>query len=57
MSETRFSFIPREARSVKPRKVGTTGIHSPYCSAYAPRHLADILETVGAWVDGMKYAG
>jgi phosphosulfolactate synthase (CoM biosynthesis protein A) len=57
MSETTFSFIPRAARSAKPRKIGLTEIRGPYYSAYGPRHLADLLETIGAWVDGIKYAG
>jgi len=57
MSETTFSFIPRAARSAKPRKRGLTEIRGPYYSAYGPRHLADLLDTVGAWVDGIKYAG
>jgi phosphosulfolactate synthase (CoM biosynthesis protein A) len=57
MTETAFSFIPRAARSAKPRKIGLTEIRGPYYSAYGPSHLADLLETVGAWVDGIKYAG
>jgi phosphosulfolactate synthase (CoM biosynthesis protein A) len=57
MTETAFSFIPRAARSAKPRKTGLTEIRGPYYSAYGRRHLEDILETVGAWVDGVKYAG
>ena len=57
MTETTFSFIPRAARSAKPRKTGLTEIRGPYYSAYGPRHLADLFETVGAWVDGIKYAG
>lgn len=57
MIETTFSFIPRAARSAKPRKTGITEIRGPYYSAYGPRHLADLLETVGAWIDGVKYAG
>jgi len=57
MSETTFSFIPRAARSAKPRKTGLTEIRGPYYSAYGPRHLADLFETVGAWIDGIKYAG
>jgi phosphosulfolactate synthase (CoM biosynthesis protein A) len=54
MTETTFSFIPRAARSTKPRKTGITEIRGPYYSAYGPRHLADLLETVGAWIDGVK---
>jgi phosphosulfolactate synthase (CoM biosynthesis protein A) len=57
MTETTFSFIPRAARTEKPRKRGLTEIRGPYYSAYGPRHLADLLETVGAWIDGVKYAG
>ncbi len=57
MSETTFTFIPRAARTHKPRKTGLTEIRGPYYSAYGPRHLADILETMGLWVDGLKYAG
>lgn len=57
MSETTFSFIPRAARSAKPRKTGLTEIRGPYYSSYGPRHLADLFETVGAWIDGIKYAG
>ena len=57
MSETTFSFIPRAARSAKPRKTGITEIRGPYYSAYGSRHLADLLDTVGAWIDGIKYAG
>ncbi len=56
-SETTFAFIPRAHRPAKPRHKGLTEIRGPYYSAYGPRHLADILETVGVWVDGIKYAG
>jgi phosphosulfolactate synthase (CoM biosynthesis protein A) len=57
MTQTAFSFIPRAARPAKPRKTGITEIRGPYYSAYGQRHLADLLETVGAWIDGIKYAG
>lgn len=57
MTETTFSFIPRAARSMKPRKVGLTEIRGPYYSAYGVRHLEDLFETMGAWIDGVKYAG
>jgi phosphosulfolactate synthase (CoM biosynthesis protein A) len=57
MTETTFAFIPRAARSRKPRKTGITEIRGPYYSAFGPRHLSDLLETVGTWVDGIKYAG
>lgn len=57
MVETAFPFIPRATRTAKSRKTGLTEIRGPYYSAYGPRHLADLLETVGAWIDGVKYAG
>lgn len=57
MAETTFSFIPRAARTEKPRKRGVTEIRGPYYSAYGRRHLADLLDTMGAWIDGVKYAG
>ena len=57
MTQTAFSFVPRAARTSKPRKTGLTEIRGPYYSAYGQRHLADLLETVGAWIDGIKYAG
>jgi phosphosulfolactate synthase (CoM biosynthesis protein A) len=57
MTQTAFSFIPRAARPSKPRKIGLTEIRGPYYSSYGQRHLADLLETVGAWIDGIKYAG
>jgi phosphosulfolactate synthase (CoM biosynthesis protein A) len=57
MTSTTMSFIPRANRPPKPRKVGLTEIRGPYYSAYGRRHLEDILETVGAHVDGIKYAG
>ncbi|RWH79365.1 phosphosulfolactate synthase, partial [Mesorhizobium sp.] len=57
MTDTAFSFIPRAARSSKPRKTGLTEIRGPYYSAYGPRHLADILEIMGNWIDGIKFAG
>jgi phosphosulfolactate synthase (CoM biosynthesis protein A) len=57
MTETTFSFIPRAARPPKPRNKGLTEIRGPYYSAYGPRYLADVFETMGAWIDGIKYAG
>jgi phosphosulfolactate synthase (CoM biosynthesis protein A) len=57
MPETTFPFVPRAARPEKPRKTGLTEIRGPYYSAYGPRHLADLLETMGAWIDGLKFAG
>jgi phosphosulfolactate synthase (CoM biosynthesis protein A) len=57
MTDTAFSFIPRAAHSSKPRKTGLAEIRGPYYSAYGRRHLADFLETMGNWIDGIKFAG
>jgi len=57
MTHTTFSFIPRATRPMKPRSTGLTEIRGPYYSVYGPHHLADILDTMGVWVDGFKYAG
>ncbi|MEO6505593.1 MAG: phosphosulfolactate synthase [Terrimesophilobacter sp.] len=52
-----FNFIPRAYRPAKPRKVGITEVRGPYYSTYGTRHLADVLEVAGPWVDGVKWAG
>lgn len=57
MTSTSFSFVPRAWRPAKPRKVGMTEIRLPYYSTYGTRHLADVLEVAGQWVDGVKWAG
>lgn len=57
MAERAFSFVPVNARPAKPRARGVTEIRGPYYSAMGPRYLADVLETVGEWVDGVKFAG
>lgn len=57
MSKRAFSFIPSNQRPSKPRKQGMTEIRGPYYSVMGTRYLSDILETVGEFVDGLKYAG
>jgi len=34
-----------------------TEIRGPYYATFGPRHLADVFEVAGQWVDGVKYAG
>jgi phosphosulfolactate synthase (CoM biosynthesis protein A) len=55
--ETSFSFIPRAYRPPKPRTYGLTEIRGPYYSTYGTRHLSDVLDVAGQWVDGVKWAG
>lgn len=52
-----FNFVPRAARPPKPRSVGLTEVRGPYYSTYGTRHLSDVLEVAGQWVDGVKWAG
>lgn len=57
MEERAFPFIRLNQRAAKPRRQGLTEIRGPYYAVMGPRYLSDILETVGAYVDGVKYAG
>ena len=55
--ERAFSFLRVNERQRKPRTEGITEIRGPY---YAPmgRHcLEDILDTMGSYVDSLKFAG
>ena len=52
-----FDFLRINQRSGKPRTVGLTEIRGPYYTAYGKRHLQDVLETMGAWIDSLKWAG
>ncbi len=50
-------FLRRNRREGKPRKQGITEIRGPYYTVMGPRYLQDILETVGHYVDSLKFAG
>jgi phosphosulfolactate synthase (CoM biosynthesis protein A) len=52
-----FSFLRINSRQAKPRKIGVTEIRGPYYSPMGKRYLEDILETMGAYVDVLKFAG
>jgi phosphosulfolactate synthase (CoM biosynthesis protein A) len=56
--ETRaFSFLRVNQRPEKPRRVGITEIRGPYYTPMGRRYLEDILETMGWYVDSLKFAG
>src|SRR5512140_213959 len=55
--ERAFSFIPLNDREGKPRKQGITEMRGPYYTPMGKRYLEDILETMGAYVDILKFAG
>lgn len=44
-------------RPGKPRKRGVTEIRGPYYTVMGKRYLHDILETMGEYVDALKFAG
>jgi phosphosulfolactate synthase (CoM biosynthesis protein A) len=51
------SFLALNAREAKPRTRGLTEIRGPYYTPLGKRALADILETMGDYVDSLKFAG
>lgn len=56
-SERAFSFLPLNPRECKPRRRGLTEIRGPYYSPVGKRYLKDVLETMGDYVDSLKFAG
>lgn len=56
-SERAFSFLKLNARESKPRKHGVTEIRGPYYTPMGKRYLEDILETMGNYIDILKFAG
>ena len=56
-SERAFAFLPLNERPEKPRSRGVTEIRGPYYTPVGKHYLEDLLETMGAWVDTLKYAG
>jgi phosphosulfolactate synthase (CoM biosynthesis protein A) len=52
-----FAFVPLNRSPEKPRTRGITEIRGPYYTCMGRRYLEDVLETMGAWVDTLKFAG
>ncbi len=52
-----FSFLRLNQREAKPRSLGVTEIRGPYYTPLGKRYLQDILETMGQYIDGLKFAG
>jgi phosphosulfolactate synthase (CoM biosynthesis protein A) len=52
-----FDFLKVNDRPPKPRKRGVTEIRGPYYTPMGKRYLQDVLETMGAYVDALKFAG
>ena len=56
-SGAHFDFLRRNDRETKPRTHGITEIRGPYYTPLGKRAVQDILETMGQWVDTLKFAG
>jgi len=52
-----FDFIKRNLRDAKPRTEGITEIRGPYYSVMGKRYLEDVLESMGEYIDALKFAG
>jgi phosphosulfolactate synthase (CoM biosynthesis protein A) len=51
-----FDFLKVNERQSKPRSQGVTEIRGPYYTPMGKRYLQDVLETMGAYVDALKFA-
>ena len=52
-----FGFARHNPLPPKPRKTAVTEMRGPYYAQMGPRYLKDILETMGPYVDGLKFSG
>lgn len=57
MEKKPFHFLRNNIRDHKPRKNGITEIRGPYYSVMGKRYLQDVLETMGPYIDSLKFAG
>ncbi len=56
-SDRAFPQLKVNARPAKPRKRGVTEIRGPYYTPVGTRYLEDVFETMGGYVDALKFAG
>jgi phosphosulfolactate synthase (CoM biosynthesis protein A) len=57
IGERAFSFLRLNERPTKPRSRGVTEIRGSYYTPVGRSYLGDLLETMGIYVDTLKYAG
>lgn len=57
IEERAFPFIRLNERQAKPRTQAVTEIRGPYYTPMGKRYLQDILETMGNYIDSLKFAG
>lgn len=55
--ERAFSFLKTNNRQSKPRSQGVTEIRGPYYTPMGKYYLSDVLETMGTYIDTLKFAG
>ena len=56
-SDRAFPFLRLNDRPAKPRQRGITEIRGPYYTPMGSRYLQDVLDTMGWYVDALKFAG
>src|SRR5262249_30601228 len=56
-NERAFAFLRVNRREGKPRARGVTEVRGPYYTPLGKRYLADLLETMGTYVDTLKFGG
>ena len=57
VDERAFAFLRVNDRQPKPRTRGVTEIRGPYYTPMGRRYLEDVLETMSAYIDVLKFAG
>jgi phosphosulfolactate synthase (CoM biosynthesis protein A) len=57
VNERGYQFLRINRRQSKPRTRGITEIRGPYYTPMGKRYLRDVLETMGPYVDSLKFAG
>jgi phosphosulfolactate synthase (CoM biosynthesis protein A) len=57
ISDRAFQSVRLNEREGKPRSSGLTEIRGPYYTPMGTRYLSDVLETMGSYVDILKFAG
>lgn len=56
-TERAFPFLKVNKRQSKPRTQGVTEIRGPYYTPMGRNYLQDVLETMGVYIDTLKFAG
>jgi phosphosulfolactate synthase (CoM biosynthesis protein A) len=52
-----FNFLKTNPRGAKPRTKGITEIRGPYYTVMGKNYIIDVLETMGEYIDSIKFAG